>query len=1215
MKSPAIAKGLTFLVCFAIALFFSVVGSGDPDDPEREQDAWDAFEWWYGQRAQPFDLIPQRAFQRAFEYSRTSVKTSRTFGLIQNEDSEWRSLGPNNVGGRVLSIAVNPESTNIVWVGSASGGLWRSSTGGIGLSAWTLVNTGFPSLCVSAIAIDPLSPDTIYIGTGEISLYHRPLVGTPGARSSYGLGILRSTDGGSNWTETGLLWTFPEITAVQRIAINPLNPTTLLAATSEGVYRSTDAGTSWTATLTEPMAMDVAFLPSDTTIALAACGNLNSTANPGMYRSTDAGNSWAEVFSGLPVSNFGRTSLATCDAVPGLIFAGIANASTSGIIGLYKSTNGGADWSVTSTTNYVGTQGWYDNIIAVRPDNGSIVYCGGLDIHKSTDGGATLTVKSTNVVHVDQHAIAFDPSDSDVMYFGCDGGIYKSTNGGESFLNLNNSFLTTQFYSGFANSASDSSVAIGGLQDNGTLKFLGSGSWMGIYDGDGGWCAIDPSNPLTMYYESQYLSIQKSTNGGASRTQATSGLPIGSSNANFIPPFVLAPSASNILYAGNRNVYKTTNSAASWFAPNGGAQLNGTKVACIGVSWSSPDTLMAGTGGSDIGVTHLFEIFASTNGGQSWTQVSDTSLLPDRYPTDIEFDPTNSARAYLTYSGYGTGHVFRTTDVGMTWSDISSNLPDLPHQCVAIDPVYPEHLYVGNDLGVYRSTDGGTTWMDHSSGMPQTMVLDLKVSPANNSLRAATFGSGVHERRLPRVPLIDLVSPSGGEIWVAGDAESIVWTESYVDFVALDYSIDSGVTWHPIVSGLAGSTHSYSWTIPDVQSMTAMIRISGTGSGTASDSSALVFTILRNPDVVEGWNLISLDGQPADPRKSILFPNASSNAFAYSNGYAERETLETGIGYWLKFPQAGFVGATGDPMESDTVAVQAGWNLVGGVSVPLAVDAILQEPPGIVISEYFGYREGYYSEDSLVPKRGYWVKANASGSLILPPPSSLRPVTVRMDRSSTLHRLQIEDRRGRRQDLFFTTEENAGSNLEMPPVPPSGAFDARFGSGRRIEIIDRSEAVSSILPLIINGDVPFSISLDGEDWDFDVILLSEGKEDLLREGERFWFSSADGVALKVRREYQDSAPRGNYHLSQNYPNPFNPVTRIRFEIPPGPSEVFVTIKVYSLQGEEIATLANDKFMPGIRETMWEAGNQPSGVYFIRMTTPEGSISRKIMHLR
>ena len=763
-----------------------------PDEKAVQGHALDAFENWYNQRAAPYDKIPLGAYMRAAEYARTQMVNERELRDGLADTTQWLSIGPDNVGGRVLAVTVHPTSPNILWAGAASGGLWKSTTAGVGASAWTYVNTGNPTVAVSSIAINPADPNIMYIGTGEVgSAYGRGQVGTPGARSTYGMGVLKSVDGGNTWTVTGLVFTFPQITAVQKVLINPLNANTLYAITTEGTYKSLNAGSSWTLVHSVLMGMDIVINPVDTATLYAAYGQRNSTVGKGVYRTTNAGSTWTRL-TGLDTTNFGRTSLAISPSNPLIVYASVAHGVTSQLRGLYRTTNGGtpgSSWSLQSTTNYVSSQGWYDNVIAVHPTGPDTVYGAGLDIYKSTNGGVTLTQRAywylgydqvvpaggpegpPNYAHADHHAIAFHPTNPRIMYFGTDGGIFASSDGGETFEGRNGGFVTTQFYNGVASSETNPSIALGGLQDNGTLKYEGSLSWNKTYGGDGGWCAIDPTNENILYEEYVYLAMSKSTNGGANWFGITSGLATGSSNANFIAPFVLAPSSPNILYAGALVVYKTANGGSSWSPTNGGVAFNGTPVACIGVSYNSPDTLIAGTGSG--ATSPAFQIFASSNGGTSWTNV--TGSNPNRYPTDISFDPTSGRVAYLTYSGYGTPHVFKTTNAGQTWADISSNLPDIPVQSVTVDPLFPTHIYVGTDLSVYRTTNGGGSWVVFDNGMPPAMVLDIGVSSANRSLRASTFGNGVYERELPAPSIFDyralaFVTPDNGAQVLAGSS-------------------------------------------------------------------------------------------------------------------------------------------------------------------------------------------------------------------------------------------------------------------------------------------------------------------------------------------------------------------------------------------------------------------------------------------------------------
>ncbi|HTK81747.1 MAG TPA: T9SS type A sorting domain-containing protein [Bacteroidota bacterium] len=1169
------------------------------EEHEASGDAWGAFEWWYNQRALPYEVIPSGAFQRAAQQAKAISKLDRNRSASSTVPP-WTSIGPTNVGGRVLSIAVNPSNPNIVWLGSASGGIWKSTSGGQGPSPWSYVSTGFPALSISAIVIDSSNPNVMYIGTGEISRYQRPLVGVVGARSSYGLGILKSTDGGATWDTTGLQFTFPQMTAVEKIILNPRNTRTVYAATSEGVAKSTDAGATWTMVNTELMAMDIVINPADTTILYSSHGNLNSTNAPGIYYSDDAGANWILLGGGLPASSiFGRTALSISQTNPSTVYAGVSHGSSGALIGLYKTINGGTTWTAVSTTNYVNTQGWYDNVVAVDPTNANNVYCSGFDIYQSTSGGAGLAGITNGGVHVDHHAITFDPTNPQVMYFGCDGGIYKSTDGGGSFLNLNNGFVTTQFYPGFVCAKDDSNFALGGLQDNGTVQYLGSGTWNSIFGGDGGWCGISSANKYTIYCESQYMNLVKSTNGGSSFTSATSGLPPtgGATNYNFIPPFAVSYSNPNVLYAGSKNVYKSTNAGATWFAPNnnGNVGLNGTFISCIGISSTHHDTVMAGTGSGLAGGTPTFEIFSSTNGGTSWSNV--TGTLPDRYPTDIEYDPRVSTTAYVTYSGYGTPHVYKTTNLGGTWTNISSNLPDIPHQAITIDPEEPVSIFVGTDLGVYHSANGGATWEEFNTGMPPAMVLDLTASRSNGMLRAATFGNGVYQRKFPRTATLALGSPNGGEIYAAGLSASITWSEQYLESVKLEYSTDNGTSWNLIANNVPAWPQKYSWIVPQLSTTQGRIRISETSTGLFPDSSDAAFTILLNPDVISGWNMLSVDLSVPDNRKSTLYGSAISPAYTYMGSYVQRDTIANGTGYWLKFVDPQFTTYGGDSVFADTINVKQGWNMIGSISVPVATSSIAQIPPGIVTSPYYGYLVNYSIVSSIDPKRGTWVKTNADGKLVLSSSMNSPKAAVQSsDPFAAFEKLSIRDHDGKQQSLYYTNQAIATEQYEMPPLPPAGAYDVRYSSQRSVAQFSGSgtkefpvSVSGAAYPIILSwnsGSLPLfaSLVLDGKDYS----MANSGSIEIHSENSeiRLKLSLLNGANIPIASA-----------LLQNYPNPFNPVTTIDYQIATAGN---VKLKIFDVAGREITTLVSEFRQPGAYRTSWDASGVSSGIYFSKL---------------
>ncbi|MBL0072006.1 MAG: hypothetical protein IPP34_09415 [Bacteroidetes bacterium] len=305
---------------------------------------------------------------------------------------QWEPIGPMNFGGRTLALAFNPQNPNTMFAGSASGGLWRTYSGANGAQAWHQVETGFPILGVASIAINPLDSNEIYIGTGEV--YNDQQAGTGFAvrttRGTYGIGLLKSSDGGQTWTKS-IDWQYDELKGVQDIVIHPTNPAIVLAATTEGTFRSQNSGVTWTLVHPARMATDLIFKPGDPTTVFLAAGN-SFSANPGIYRSSDVGATFTQLTAGLPSTYSGKAMLDICRDNPNIIYASIAEQLTG--LGLFKSVNGGNNWTQINSTDYQTYQGWYSHDVSVNPsDADNLVTCG-IDMWHSTDGGANLTQNS-----------------------------------------------------------------------------------------------------------------------------------------------------------------------------------------------------------------------------------------------------------------------------------------------------------------------------------------------------------------------------------------------------------------------------------------------------------------------------------------------------------------------------------------------------------------------------------------------------------------------------------------------------------------------------------------------------------------------------------------------------------------------------------------------------------------------------------------------------
>ena len=754
MKRVIVLVGIVFLVAITAVSFFQLRTKKHPEN--KVSGAYKALNFWSLQRAYPGKAIPDVGHYKAFEYSRQKLR-KRAY----QSSAPWRAIGPHNMGGRTLAIAFNPQNPNTIYAGSASGGLWRSFSGGVGAEAWQYVSTGYPVLSVSTIAFAPDDSTTMYIGTGEV--YNYQAAGTGAAfrstRGSYGIGILKTTDGGRTWQKS-LDWSYHQQRGVWMIKVNPLNARTVWAATTEGTFKSTDGGESWQKVLDVIMATDLVINPQDTNVVIVGCGNFASQGH-GIYRTSDGGRTWQKA-TGLPETFEGKVTLAIYRDAPMFVFASIGNgfSSENAATWLCMSVDGGATWSVNSTEDYSRWQGWYSHDVAVDPTNISNIMAAGIDIWKSTFGGINLEKKTDwfkwysgmvppgqpegppDFSHADHHDIVYHPTDPNIIYFATDGGVFRSIDGGNTFQGCNGGYQTVQFYNGFACSQQDSLLAIGGMQDNGTIIYRGSTAWDRlVIGGDGCWAGISFKNDNIMYGSWQNLHIMKSIDRGQSWRPI---YPPGSvRNTSFVAPFVVGVENTSIVYAARNIVYKSTTGGGSWQSTNNGRPLDGNPVLAMAISYQNSNVVYATTAPRYVRAG----VHRTTDGGQTWVNI--TGDLPDRFPVDIVVDPNDDSIVYVTLSGFGVSHVFKSIDAGDTWQDIGAGLPDVPTNAVIVDPQFPQNIYVGNDLGVYVSLDGGASWQEFSDGLPDAVIaMDLALSPTNRMLRLATHGNGAYERRL-----------------------------------------------------------------------------------------------------------------------------------------------------------------------------------------------------------------------------------------------------------------------------------------------------------------------------------------------------------------------------------------------------------------------------------------------------------------------------------
>lgn len=642
--------------------------------------------------------------------------------------SNWQPVGPfthTNTGswssgqGRVNFVYEDPNTSTTLYIGTPAGGIWKSIDSGVN---WTPLSDELPQIGVSGIAVDHTNSNVIYIATGDKD-----------AGDTYSIGVLKSTDGGVTWNTTGLTFT-NTTTRAGDIIMHPSNNQILLCATSVGLYKTSNGGTTWSVVQTGSFAQgSVRFKPSDPTTVYAVNSNR-------FIRSTNTGDSFSVITTGLPLSS-GRLSLDVTPADANYVY--ILSATTANAFqGVYRSTNGGTNWTKTSGTTDVfeSTQSWYDMAFAVSNTNKDEIYTGCLNVWKSTNGGVAFTkVNNWNAptaaayTHADIHYLGFY---NGKLFCGSDGGVYRSTNGGTNFTDLTATAQISQFYK-IAVSKQTSANIVGGLQDNGGHAYSG-GAWKNYYGADGMDAAISPVNQNLYYGFIQYgtsMYVSNNAGGGISGSVASPG----GVNGNWVTP--LMPNSQGELFSGFGNLFKL--SGGAWVQQNTGTIGSGN-LELIHVDPSNDDIMYIANGSG---------LYKSINKGVNFSLAySATGNI-----TSIEVHSTNSSIVYITTSGT-TGQVYRSTNGGTSFASHNTGLPNIGKNIIVhqgrntINP-----LYLGTSLGVYYRDDSMASWMPFETNLPNVSVSDLEINLEDSKLIAGTYGRGVWQTDIPvEIPLNDV---------------------------------------------------------------------------------------------------------------------------------------------------------------------------------------------------------------------------------------------------------------------------------------------------------------------------------------------------------------------------------------------------------------------------------------------------------------------------
>ncbi len=784
--------------------------SGGEDPKEEDGTDWlQAYRFYIKQRAYPNDKVDWGAIRRAAKkrnalppahlrpVSSTPTNTGKPGGSgpvspgesspssrsslsapLSPGGSKWEFIGPKNLAvpyqiyygqgatsGRVNAVAFTtpvkgqPDTTaNTIYAGSAGGGVWKSANGG---ATWTPLSDGWPSLAVSSIAVDPTNPNKVYVGTGDFQGY-----------GVYPFGMMRSTNGGATWTNSGQDQF--GTTSVSHVVVDPESPNIVTVSTGHGidflgyVWRSTDSGATWTMAFNSPNAW------SGLTISAPdSLGNrIYYAAAPGEIKSSgDRGVNWTTVNlpSGASLPTY--PDIATSKTDPNTVYL-----LSPGDQNILKSTDAGTTWTdITGAFpgGYNYSQGYYDfhittsSLVDRFKKVQDAVYVGLIDVDQSPNGGGLwrsmgLSYTDQAITHNDQHAMAVNPRNPNDMLVGNDGGLYRLTYNPTrdtwSFDTSPNKTLgITQFYHA-AFHPYDASKMLGGTQDNATpISFGDLGNWKNVAGGDGGFAEIHPLAPNVQYATVYFGTTIRTTNGWNSSFQLNTG----SGFTGFFAPIAVDTQDSSVLYWGSDTVWKYK------FANNGGytlSQLTPTLsnlgvMSYIAVSPSDSNRIYAA---SDVG-----ELFMTTDGGKKWTEIDQgTPSLPNRYITSVTVDPDNPSRVIVTVSGTGSSHVWRCDDAAAknrSWTDVSSGLPDVPANTVALDMTDSANTYyVGTDVGAFVTQNGGSSWSDLSQplGLPNVQVNELRTVYGTGYLNAATYGRGMWRIRIanPIAPVTSITT-------------------------------------------------------------------------------------------------------------------------------------------------------------------------------------------------------------------------------------------------------------------------------------------------------------------------------------------------------------------------------------------------------------------------------------------------------------------------
>jgi photosystem II stability/assembly factor-like uncharacterized protein len=749
------------------AILAAAEGEGEGEEEEEGLGPAEPDDYFLFQRSTRGGLPETKDFTRAVRQAQEVRGEAAPVAAAARSHDRWELEGPTNIGGRLADLAVDPRRPDTVYVSAATGGVWKTTDGGATMQrAWP--DDGAQAMGAIAIGSD----GAIWAGTGELN---------PGGGSITfgGTGVYRSDNGGRSWRKRGLR----KSGTTGEIVVHPTNPRTVYVAAGgdlfraggdRGIYKTTNGGSSWKRVLAPATPFtggaDLVMDPRNPNRLYAAMWDHRREPDvrtyggvgSGLWRTDNGGATWKRLENvvsaptpadptGLAVDqSLGRIGVALSPSNPDRVYV-ITTHTFGQDKGFFVSNDGGESFTRNTLPGSQGGFGWWFGRIWVDPSDPNHLFVAGVNLRQSFDGG--LTWGNSSGVHADQHAMAWDPKVADRVYLGNDGGLYRSDVDGATQTWTKATFEPyTQHYQ-VEVAETDPSRITGGTQDNGCIRSwtpAGAGDWNGYGCGDGEYVPIDWSNANIYYGCSQYGSCRRydDTTGTSSNIQDGAA----SVRWNWHSPLVIDPNDPAVIYFGGNQLNRSTDRGDTWTAisPPHPDDLTGTfeegrndpiyrnwgTITTIGLSKSAPETLYAGT---DTG-----RLWKTEDLGATWTEFVGEGL-PKRWVTRVAIDPRDEDTVYVTFSGFRNGedaaHVYRTTNGGRRWRNISGNLPNAPVNDVVLDSGRRgTDVYVGSDVGVFVLEDDRRRWESVGRGLPLAPVLDLRLHQPTDTLFAGTFG-------------------------------------------------------------------------------------------------------------------------------------------------------------------------------------------------------------------------------------------------------------------------------------------------------------------------------------------------------------------------------------------------------------------------------------------------------------------------------------------